>query len=353
MKKINNFKQTAAMQMDVLAKSKASKVYNLAAGDPNLELQQCIVDSYKNLDIQKFHQYGSSQGSLDLRKKLYDNPNQVVITNGAKQALYMSIKAVSNPGDHIVIIGPCWSSYIEICKLLNLKYTLVIGKPEDHYIPKEKDIKKAVKRKTACILFNNPNNPTGQIYSESFINSLLAISNEKGCWLISDEIYGELIYSGDELFSLKGNKNVIYINGFSKAYSLTGWRLGYIIASEEIIKSITNIQSQMSGPPSTLIQQIILDCYEKLTVDIEEYKRRVNILDNLYKWAPQGGFYYYLPIADKWKDSLECCQKLLEEDNIVITPGDDYGVSRTVRLSIANISKEDLYFIKTKLNKII
>lgn len=352
MKRINSVTPTEAMLVDTLAKSLPGRVYNLAAGDPNLPLCDALQNAYLTADLDATHRYGSSVGLPPLRSKLWENPDEVIIANGAKQLIYMSLAAVTKPGDNVVIIGPCWASYMRICDILGLKYMLLTGTPENRYVPDEESFRAAIGPETAAVLINSPNNPTGVIYSDRYVSELLDAVRMSDSWLIMDEIYGCI--SDHPVKSLRGEKDVIVIDGFSKALNITGWRLGYAVACPEIIRSMTGIQSQMSGPPSTLIQSIVNEAYDKLEYSsFEDYRERIDVLCSVPKFAaarPDSGFYFYIPIDERWKSSRELCEYLLREYSIAITPGDDYGVERTVRISVASENADSLREIADKLS---
>ena len=190
-----------------------------------------------------------------------------------------------------MIVGPCWSSYFEICKILKLDIVYTEELPQIIF----GDI--------AAVLFNNPNNPTGKVYSKEFCEKLHNLCLAANCWLISDEIYADIIYDNITFYSLKNKKNVIYISGFSKSHSLTGWRFGYAIAEPEVIQQMTLIQSQISGPPNTVTQYAIMKNWEfHPNIDINIYQERRDIIaennEFLTKYKPAAGFYYYLPLKE-------------------------------------------------------
>ena len=338
MKRINSVTPTEAMLVDTLAKSLPGRVYNLAAGDPDLPVCPALKDAFRSADLDVTHRYASSVGLPSLRAKLWSRPDEVIIANGAKQLIYMSLAAVTKPGDHVVIIGPCWASYMRICDLLGLRYSLLTGTADTRYTPDIESVKAAVTPDTAAVLMNSPNNPTGVIYPDEYVAALLDSVRENDSRLIMDEIYR---YITDRPFkSLRGEKDVIVIDGFSKALNITGWRLGYAIACPEIIKSMTGIQSQMSGPPSTLIQSIADSAFDRLEYSsFDDYRDRIDVLCAMPKFAaarPEGGFYFYVPIDRRWESSKVLCETLLREHSVALTPGDDYGVERTVRVSVAS-----------------
>lgn len=336
---------TSATLLNSMITEKAAKgehIYNLAAGDPNLDPPMTLIGGLQAAAREKIHNYTESQGLYNLRAKI-DEPDRVIIANGAKQLLYMALMATCKPGDIVLIIGPCWSSYFEICKMLQLKCWYKEELPE------------SIMYNVSAVLFNNPNNPTGRVYDRQFCDDLLMKCAKADCWLISDEIYSDIIYDDTPFYSLKNkDRNIIYINGFSKAYSITGWRFGYAVAESDVIKQMTFIQSQMSGPPNTITQYAILNNwdYHKI-LDINIYKERRDIIaegnDFLTQYKPAAGFYYYIPVESS---SLEICKKFLKDYNIALTPGDEYGRPNTIRLSFAAVNSEELKIIKPYIDTI-
>ena len=199
------------------------------------------------------------------------------------------------------------------------------------------------------------------------MSRLLGIAKVNDCYLISDEVYRYLVddaeVSGkslseiDEEFpSLRGDSSAITIDGFSKCLNITGWRLGYAIADKDVIAAMTGIQSQMSGPPSTLIQDIVASAWDELEgTGFEAYRDRIDLLCRIEKFRkhrPKGGFYFYLPIDARWQDTKTLCSYMLEKYSIAITPGDDYGVERTVRISAAAVTADELKDILPALEEI-
>ena len=354
MKRINVYKQTEAMAIDVKAKGMPGKVYNLAAGDPNLPVCDALKETFAEVDFDKTHNYGSSQGELSLRNRLWHNPNQVIIADGAKQLMYEALATVTKPGDRVVLIGPCWTSYMRQCEILGLDYVLLTGEEAERYIPSLELVEETVTPSTAAVVINNPCNPTGVVYPEAYIEGLYDITQKNECFLIADEIYQFL--TDDIVMTLRGMDDVIVIDGFSKCMNISGWRMGYAIADEKIIRSMTALQSQLSGPPSTLFQTVIADAWPGIELaDFTEYRKRIDCLCDIDKFSrhrPQGGFYFYLPVDDRWSSSVELCEYMLEKYSIALTPGDDYGVERTVRISVANITTEELMEIKEFLREI-
>ncbi len=354
MRPIKTVKITEAMAVDTLAKSLPGRVYNLAAGDPDLPLCGALTEAFSGTDLSATHRYGASSGQIALREKLWRDPSEVMIGNGAKQLIYMALAVVTHPGDRVLIIGPCWVSYLRICEILGLSYELLIGEKEDRYLPTVGQLARAITEDTAAVLFNHPNNPTGVVYPDEFLSALLSRISETDSFLISDEVYRYL--SEKPFRSLRGNHNVITVDGFSKAANLTGWRLGYAIAEKPLCDAMIALQSQMSGPPSTLIQDIVSRAYDRISFSsFEDYRARIDLLCEIPKFAaarPMGGFYFYVPIDDQWESSKALCEEMLLKHRIAITPGDDYGVERTVRISVASEGTDALSEILPFLREI-
>ena len=355
MKKVNHFEATAAMALDMLAKSSTRKIYNLAAGDPDTDVCDALKNAFVTTDLTRTHNYGNSQGNPALRSRIWNDPDEVILANGSKQMVFMALRAVTQPGDKVVIVGPCWASYLKMCDILGIRTELVIGKEENGYVPDDARIYAAVDRGTAAVILNNPNNPTGAVYDAlSWADGIMERLQEDAPWIIADEIYRHI--TDRKFVSLRGKENAIVIDGFSKSYNITGWRLGYAIAPKEVIRTMAALQSQMSGPPSTPVQDIMLRALDEAEItDYGIYRERIDILCEIPKFArfrPAGTFYFYLPIDEKWESSMTLCRYLLEKYGIAVTPGEEYGVERTVRVSVAHVPAEELRMIREGLKEI-
>lgn len=349
---------TQAMQMDSKAKSSTNKIYNLAAGDPIGEPVSIVKDGFlKTISFGWWNHYGNAQGSLALRKLLYKNPDQVLISNGAKGLMYLALLATCDPGDSVLIIGPCWSSYLQICKILKLNIIQYIPDYEkDGWKNNINDIAVLFEENISVVIFTNPNNPTGVTEGKFFVDELVKLCEEYDCWLLSDEIYDKLVYSGEFESALDKSNLVIYLNGFSKNCGIPGWRVGYCIADEKLIHQMTMLQSQISGPPNTFFQKVMENTLEEKKIGRfvaikNNYEEIVNYLSSLSitfnKYKPDGGFYFYLPV----KNTKETCEYLAKH-SIIVVPGDDYGVENTIRLSFASITLNDLKEIEKYLKEI-
>lgn len=362
MKKILNLvSKSDAMSLDSFAKNNKD-YFNLAAGDP---YGPPIIPYESSLfelshDNKQHSHYCSAQGKLELRELLYNNPEKVIIGNGSKILVYLSLLATCEPEDTVLFIGPMYNSYIEMGKILGLKMLMYI--PFYKFDGWKNDLfeleKYFLNSNISAVIFVNPSNPTGIVEGKYFVNGLTELCKEYDCWLIADEIYSNIIYNNTEFETcLDKNNNVIYINGFSKWAAVPGYRIGYCIAQEDLIKQMTQLQSQIAGPPNTLIQDVtinflkIKDDYQIPLVKRNKYEEIVNKLcenNKLFtKYKPQGAFYFYLPV----KDSKKTCEELFK-NKIIVTPGEAYGIDNTIRISFANLTYDDVLIVKPYLDAI-
>ena len=342
---------TDAMVLDSIVKNKIAngeEIYNLSAGDPISEIPNEFHKAYNDLLKNPIpHRYGPAGGISDFKKALqeYRHVNvpeeNIIVTDGAKVALYLALKATIKPGDEVIVFAPCWSSYIELVNMVG-------GIPILFY-KMAMEVDRVITNKTKAILINNPNNPTGTVYNCGEMNYIIKLCELNNIWLISDEIYKDIHSDGVIIPTIGASKytNCISIDGFSKSYAVTGWRSGYAYSrNTELIQAMTAYQSQMSGPPNTLTQMIIMNGLSNMTedyfVDInEQYEEKKNIVSSILRLQdkPKGGFYYFLKTP---YDGNVFCQNLLKQCNVALTPGVGYGVRNAARLSFASVTNKNL-----------
>ena len=346
------------------------KVYGFGVGEPDFDTPKYIKDAaVKALDM-GLTKYTAAQGTLELRKAvcakmkrdhgLEYNPNQVIASSGAKHSLSNAFAAILNPGDEVILPVPYWVSYTEIIKLNDGTPVLVPTKKDNSFKMTKDELQSAITSKTKAILLNTPNNPTGSIYTENELKDIADIAVKNNIFVISDEIYEQLIYDGKKHISIAQfgdeiKELTIVINGMSKAYAMTGWRLGYACADEKIIKAMSSIQSHAVSHPNSITQYastIALngpqdDAYKM----VEQFaKRRTYMFERLSKiegikcLMPEGAFYIYADITNYMnkklcgqtiKSSLDFAQILLEQGHVAVIPGSAFGTDNFVRLSYA------------------
>ena len=311
-----------SMTLAITAKAKALKqagvdVISFGAGEPDFPTPRYIRD----VAIEKVEEghigYTAASGILELKtaicKKLQADQgvgyqeNQIVISTGAKQALFNTFQAILNPGDEVLIGVPYWVSYPELVKVADGIPVFVETKEENQYKLTVAELEAARTDKTKAIILNSPNNPTGVVYIEKELLAIGTWAVEHDIWIISDEIYEKLVYGDVEHISIASlskeiHKKTIIINGFSKAYAMTGWRIGYSAAPVEITKGMTSLQSHVSSNPNTISQYAALAALEKESGEVEAMrvvfeKRKelmvkiVSTIPEIQLIEPQGAFY--------------------------------------------------------------
>jgi aspartate aminotransferase len=327
-----------------------------------LELKQTICNKFKN------------DNNLEYK------PNQITISTGAKQCLANVFMAILNPEDEVLIPVPYWVSYPELVKLADGVPVFVETSKENNYKYTISDLEKAITSKTKAVLINSPNNPTGTIYHEEELLEIANFAKEHNLFIISDEIYEKLIYDGEKHISIAAlnedaYERTVVINGVSKTYSMTGWRLGYVAASEKITKLMTSIQSHMTSNVNTIAQYATIEALngplEDLNLMIEEFENRRNFM--IYKLEklneisiikPSGAFYVMVNISSYLNttfkertinNSVDFAKVLLDEEKVAVIPGAGFGLDNYIRLSYAtsmDIIENGIDRISTFLSKI-
>ena len=350
-------------------KEKGIDVISFALGEPDFDTPEIIKNYAKEALDKGFTKYTDLKGIKPLRDKICEklkndnnidySPDEIIVSNGAKHALFNALYALVNPGEEVIIITPAWVSYVEQVKLVG-GIPINIDSNEDYSLPLDK-IKKAINSKTKAIMINSPCNPTGSVYSEDELRKLAAIVLEhKDVYVISDEIYEKIIYLPNKHFSIASvsegmKEKTIVINGFSKAYAMTGWRMGYSASSKEIAKLIARIQSHMTSCPNSISQY---SCVRALDIDskilddmVVKFEKRKKIIfdwvkkhtDDIKVVEPQGAFYFFFDFSKfmggKIKNSLDMSMYLLEKHNIALTAGSAFFKENFLRMSYAASEK--------------
>lgn len=346
-------------------------------GEPDFDTPAPIVEACQKALSQGKTKYTAASGIMPLRKAicaklLRDNgvtyePKQICVSTGAKQALNNAILAVVNPGDEVIIPTPCWVSYIEIVKLADGIAVTVPTKESEGFQLDIEAIKSAITPRTRAILINTPNNPTGASYSKESLRELGELALKHDFYIVSDEIYEKLIYGESKhicpaALSSEIYEHTIVINGFSKAYSMTGWRIGYTAAPKDIAKAIDDLQGHTTSNSTTFVQYAALEALDEKNdasveaMKVEFNKRRKYLLDFLRSipdvtCADAGGAFYLMPNVSKYygrsyngmviKDSYDFCTFILEEAKVAIVPGASFEAPDNVRISYSN-SMENL-----------
>ncbi|MGL5380874.1 pyridoxal phosphate-dependent aminotransferase [Clostridium sp.] len=384
-----------SITLGITAKAKELKeqgvdIVSFGAGEPDFNTPKNIISAAVKAMEEGKTKYTATSGIIELRKaicekfskdnKLSYNPSQIVVSTGAKQSLANSFMAILNPGDEVIIPTPYWVSYPELVQLADGKPVIIETKEENNYKYALEELEEAVTDKTKAILINSPNNPTGTIYSKEELIKLAEFAKKHDLIIISDEIYEKLVYDDEKHVSIASlsedayNRTIV-INGFSKSYAMTGWRIGYSASSEEIAKLIVSIQSHMTSNVNSITQYAAIealngsqDDIEKMIVEFEKRKnfmvKKLSIIDNLSIIEPKGAFYVMIDVSryygktineKKISNSLEFAAELLEEENVAVIPGIAFGVDNYIRLSYATsmeLIEKGLDRIETFLGKL-
>ena len=379
-----------SLTLEITAKAKKMKadgisVIGFGAGEPDFNTPDFIIESAKKaLDI-GFTKYTPAAGTVELKnavcqKFLKDNglkyePNQIVISSGAKSSLYHAICAIVDEGDEVILPSPYWLTYPELIKLAGGKCVFVSAKKENGYKMSAQQFADAITDKTKCLILNTPNNPTGAVYCEQEIKDIAKIAEEKGIYVISDEIYEKLVYGGEKHYSIaqyseKMKELTVIVNGMSKSFAMTGWRIGYVAAPLAIAKAISSMQSHTTSNACSISQyasttaltapegdefinkmQKVFDERRKLMIEMLKDVKGIECIE------PKGAFYVFVNVKElygktyagvKIDGSLTFADCALKK-GVALIPGVAFGSDDCIRLSYA-ISIED---IKEGLNRLI
>ncbi|GAA0124298.1 MULTISPECIES: pyridoxal phosphate-dependent aminotransferase [Clostridium] len=377
-----------SLTLAITAKAKQMKadgidVIGFGAGEPDFNTPKNIQNAAIDAIQKGLTRYTAASGIVELKEAIvnkFKNDNnltyktsQIVISTGAKQCLANAFQAILNPNDEVLIGVPYWVSYPELVQLADGKPVFVETSESNAFKLTVDAIRKATTEKTKALILNSPNNPTGTAYTKEELLAIAEFAKEKDIMIISDEIYEKLLYGSEGHISIASlsedayNRTIV-INGVSKAYAMTGWRIGYVAAPEKIAKLMSNIQSHTTSNPCSISQYASVEALNGEQGEVEnmikEFKNRrdfmvdrINSIDNLSCVKPEGAFYVMVNISKVLgkefngvtiKDSLTFSQLLLEEEKVALVPGIAFGVDEFVRLSYAT-SVEN---IKEGLNRI-
>lgn len=364
-------------------KEKGIDVISFSAGEPDFNTPKNIINAAIKAMEDGNTKYTSVNGILQLReaicKKFKDdngleyNTSQIVVSTGAKQSLANTFLAILNPGDEVIVSTPYWVSYPELIKLADGKPVFVEGDEKSNYKFTKENLEKAVTAKTKAIVLNTPNNPTGTIYNKEELEVIADFAKKYDIIIISDEMYEKLIYDNENHISIASlskdaYERTIVINGLSKSYAMTGWRIGYCAASEKIAKLMISIQSHVTSNVCSITQYAALEALngpqDEITKMINEFEKRRNYMinriesiDNLSIVKPKGAFYIMINIENCLgkeingkilNDSMEFCASLLENEKLAVIPGKAFGLNNYIRVSYAT----SMEAIKEGLNRI-
>ncbi|MBN1449033.1 MAG: pyridoxal phosphate-dependent aminotransferase [Bacteroidetes bacterium] len=362
--------------LKVAAKAKALQeqgidVIDLSVGEPDFPTPAHIKEAGKRAIDENFTKYTANEGILPLRKAIarqleeehkltYDPATEIIVSGGAKQSIYNAMMAIVNDGDEVIIPAPYWVSYPEMVKLANGRPVIIQTREEDGFRLTPSQLRETVNASTKAVFLNNPSNPTGSGYTIEELEALAEVIVEEDLICIADEIYGKLLYDNLKFtrFATLGEevkRRTITVDGVSKAYSMTGWRIGWAAAPQEIVSAMAKVQSHATSNPSSVSQRAALEAYSGPQYEISkmaaEFEKRRNFV--VYKLQsipglscpmPRGAFYAFPNVSSYYKmeydgvpirNSYGMAYFLLKHANVAIVPGDAFGSDDFIRISYA------------------
>ena len=356
-------------------KAEGVDVVTLTAGEPDFptpfHIKQAAIQAIED----NFTRYTVNAGIPELRKAIADkfriennisfDPSQILVSNGAKHSIYNTLKAICNNGDEVIIPAPYWVSYPEMVKLVGAVPVFIQTTEASDFKMTPAQLKRAITKKTKALLFCSPSNPTGTVYSRKEIEALAEVVAKADLYVLSDEIYEKVIYDGAKHFSMGSipavKDHVVTINGVSKAFSMTGWRIGYLGGAKEIVSAAEKVQSQITSNASSISQHAALAAltgsHDELNAMTAEFVRRrdfiyaaITSIKGITCMKPKGAFYIFPNLSafigrkangTTLKSGDDIAQFILDEEKVVVVPGSGFGAKNHVRISYA-CSMEEL-----------
>ncbi|GGC65437.1 aminotransferase [Pedobacter quisquiliarum] len=383
--RINNLSESQTIKMAKLGRALSAKgidVINLSFGEPDFFTPEAVKEAAKKAIDENYSYYTPVSGYPDLRKAVAEKLKreneldytfeQIVVSTGAKQSLSNAILCLINPGDEVIVPTPYWVSYSEMIKLAEGESVFIHATVENDFKITAEQLEAAITPKTKMFMFSSPCNPTGSVYSHEELAALVAVFERyPNIMILSDEIY-EHINFVDKHYSIASfpsvKDRVILINGFSKAYAMTGWRVGYMAASKEIAAACDKLQGQITSGTSSISQRAALAAYEEGLASVNEmkeaFRKRRTIVYDLLKEIPgikvnlpDGAFYFFPEVKSYFgkshngtviNDAEALCLYLLDEAHVSTVTGEAFGNENCIRISYA-ASEEQL---KDAMNRI-
>jgi len=367
--RVKGVELSKTLEIDAKVKSLIEKdkdVINLGVGEPDFNTPDNIKEAAIRSIRENFTKYTNSSGVADLREqiavklkrenKIDCTAQQIVVSCGAKHSLINALLAILNKGDNALVPVPYWTSYPEQVKICE---AVPVFLETDDFKLSAETFENSINDRTKVLFLNSPNNPTGAVYSRKELQGIADIAIENKIYVISDEVYEKLVYDEEQVSIASLNEEIkeltITINGVSKAYAMTGWRIGYLMANKEIADSVAKIQSHMTSNPNSIAQKAALEALkgsqDEIRKMIKEFKKRRDAMFNGLKEIekiscrkPEGAFYTFPNVSglynDRIKSSLDLSEFLLDKAKVATVPGAAFGADNYIRLSYtASIEK--------------
>jgi len=368
-------------------KANGVDVVGFGAGEPDFDTPAHICEAAVKAIAEGKTRYTPAAGTMDMRRAVADKlkrengldyaPTDIVVSNGAKQALVNTFMAICNPGDEVIIPAPFWVSYTEMVKIADGVPVLLHTTEENQFKATAEQFEALITDKTKAILINSPSNPTGMIYTEEELRQIADLAVKHNLYVVSDEIYEHLIYEGKHVSIASFNEKIkdltIIINGVSKTYAMTGWRIGYTASNSKIAKAIASLQSHATSNPNSIAQEAAiaaldggLECVAEMKAAFIERRdymvKTINEIDGVSCIMPNGAFYIMMNISKLFGYTF-CGQKIdtaddfanafLDKAKVAVVPGTGFAAPEYVRWSYATSMencKEGLDRLKKFLN---
>ncbi len=374
--KVQQLEESQTLALTQIARTmreSGADVVNLTAGEPDFPTPPHVKMAAIQAIDENFTHYTANQGIPELigeivKKFERDNdlhfePSQILVSTGAKHSIYNALQAICNRGDEVIIPSPYWVSYPEMVKLVDATPVVVPTDQSSRFKLTARQLRQATHSKTKALILNSPSNPTGSVYSQGETEELAEVVADSGIYVISDEIYEKVIY-GAKHFSIGSIKKikdqVITVNGVSKAYAMTGWRIGFLGAPAGIAQAAAKVQSQVTSNATSIAQRAAAAALRAPCSDVdimvkEFLKRRDFLISELSKIPgfdvlnPQGAFYLFPSVSSfvgkrangkLIKDDVDLCHYFLDEEQLALVPGSSFGTRNHVRISFAASMKE-------------
>ncbi len=379
---------SASLTLAISAKANKLKaagedVVSFGAGEPDFDTPEYICEAAREALEIGFTRYTSASGYEDLKKAVRDKfkrdnnleygTDQIIVSNGAKHSLFNTFQAILNPGDEVIIPVPYWLTYPETVKMGGGTPVYLETKEEEDFKINIDKFKNMINENTKALILNSPSNPTGSIYNKEELEEIAAVAVENEIIVVADEIYEKIVYDDNEHISIASLNDkikdlTVVINGVSKSYAMTGWRIGYAAGPKKIIEIMSNIQSHATSNPNSIAQYAsntglrgdhsFMEERRKKFEERRDYMYdKINSIDGLSCLKPGGAFYIMMNIENiigkkiknqKIKDSFSFADNLLDEKLVAVVPGVAFGADNFIRLSYAN----SLENIKKGLNRV-
>lgn len=358
-------------------------IIDLGAGEPDFPTPEKVCQAGIKAIQEGKTKYTPNAGLLKLRERIAAFVNsyggdysssQILVCCGAKQAIFNALLAICDPADEVIIISPFWTSYPQQVKMAGAQLVLLHATEQNGYKITADQLQNAITPKTKLLIFNSPCNPTGAVYTNEELEEIANVVARNGIFVLSDEIYLKLIYDGLEPVSLAKfpqiRNQLILVNGLSKSHAMTGWRVGYLAAEQQIVKAAAKVQSHTTSNITSISQYAAIAAFELRDDELENMRstfaerrdyvvRRLQTMSDVKVIVPKGAFYVYPNISSFLgkahngiviNSSLDLAAFLLEKAEVAVVPGEAFGSTENIRLSYAN-SMENLVKAMDQIDK--